>query len=560
MPNGVLSGALRAAPEIAVFLSLGLGYLVGRIRFGPFTLGATAGALLVGVLVGILVPGLEFSPLIKSIFFALFIYAVGFRTGPQFFRGLDRRMIKQVVLAVVTTVSGLVCVLVGAMVMGLDAGTAAGLGAGSLTQSAIIGTAGDAISRLGLAPEETKQLQNNVAIGYAVTYVFGTVGVILFARDIAPPLLGIDLKVASEQYEARMAGGEPPLKPGQFRMNLLRGVRIFRVEEPAAGRTVGEIERQLKGRCFVEEVIRGDHRLESAPSLGLDRGDVLVVAGPTQGLLGAARVIGAEIDADGIKPVGQELDVVIDHRGAIGRTISDHNTESARGVFLRRIVRAGADMPIEPNFQLQRGDTLTLIGPSEDVARVGAKLGSVVRPSDKTDLLYCGLGIVLGTLLGLLSVKIAGVPVTLGAGGGVLVAGLVFGWLRTLHPTFGNFPGPVQTVFTDLGLNVFISVVGLSAGPSAWAAIKATGLGLLVAGAAATMIPPFIALYAGKLMKMEPVVLIGAICGARSANAAIGAVNDAAQSNAPAVGFTVPYAIANVLLTVWGPVIVGVMH
>lgn len=555
-----LISIFRSAPEIALFLSLGLGYLVGRVKLGPFTLGATAGTLLVGILIGIAVPGLQFSPLIKSIFFALFIYAVGFRTGPQFFRGLDRRMVKQVVLTVVVTVAGLLCVIIGAKVMGLDAGMAAGLGSGSLTQSAIIGTAGDAINRLGLDADQTRALQNNIAIGYAVTYVFGTVGLIFFARDIAPPLLGIKLKEASAEYETRMAHGEAPLKPGQFRVNLLKGSRLYQVAEHADGLTIAQIEQSLEGRCFVVMVNRADERLESDPSLQLREGDTVLVAGVTAGLLGAPEVIGPEIDAETLRAVGEEIDVVVTRRDAIGKSIANYNTEAARGVFLRRIVRGGTEMPLAWDLELQRGDTLTLMGPAKDVARVGRLLGSIERPSDKTDLLYCGMGIVCGTLLGLLSVKVAGVPVTLGSGGGVLIAGLVFGWLRSLHPTFGNFPGPVQAVFSDLGLNAFIAVVGLSAGPSAWAAIKETGVGLLIAGACATMIPPFIGLYLGKLMKMEPVVLIGAICGARSANAAIGAVTEAAESSAPAIGFTVPYAIANVMLTVWGPVIVGIMR
>jgi putative transport protein len=560
MPDNPISHVFHRAPEIALFLALGLGYFVGRVRFGPFTLGATAGTLLIGVLIGIMIPGLELSPILKTVFFALFIYSVGFRTGSQFFRGFDARMISQVVLTLVVTVSGLVCVVIAAKLLGLDPGMSAGLGAGALTETAIIGTAGDAISRLGLQADETRHLQDNVAIGYAVTYVIGTIGIIFFGRDIAPPLLGIDLKKASAEYETKMAGGVAPLKPGQFRVNLLRSARLFRVGKAAAGKTVEQIEGLFEARCFVEAVQRGEQRLEVTPSIELREGDVVLVAGAVEALLTASGLLGPEVADHAFRAVGEELDVVITRHEAIGKAIGDFNPEAARGVFLRRIVRGGTEMPLKLDFKLQRGDTVTLLGEGKHVARVAATLGSAERPSDKTDLLYCGVGIVFGTLLGLLSVNVAGVPVTLGAGGGVLVAGLIFGWLRSLHPTFGNFPGPVQTVFSDLGLNAFIAVVGLSAGPSAWSAIRETGVGLLIAGTAATMIPPFIGLYVGKLMKMEPVVLIGALCGARSANAAIGAVTETAESSAPAIGFTVPYAIANVLLTVWGPVIVGIMH
>lgn len=559
MPND-LTSAFRSAPEVAVFLALGLGYLIGKLRFGSFTLGATAGTLLVGLLIGILVPDLDVSPLVKTVFFALFIYAVGFKTGPQFFQSFDRRMIKQIVLTVVVTVTGLICVLAASRLLRFDAGMAAGLAAGGLTQSAIIGTAGDAIGRLGLDPGEARRLQDNVAIGYAVTYVFGTIGIIFVARDIAPRLLGINLRSASAEHERRLSGGKPVLKPGQFQVNLLQDARAFQVGPAAAGRTVEQVEQTIDNRCFIEMVRRGDRELTGDPALVLERGDAVLLAGRIAGLLSAPEAIGPEVSDSRFSLVGEALDVVITRSDVIGKRIADLSTDVARGVFLKRIIRAGTEIPLSPHFELQRGDTLTLVGAGPDVKRVGELLGTLERPSDRTDLLYCGLGIVVGTLIGLLSVRVAGIPITLGAGGGVLVAGLVFGWLRSLHPTFGNFPTAVQSVFSDLGLNGFIAVVGLSAGPNAISALRSTGIGLFLAGVFVTLIPAFVGLYLGKVMKMDPVVLIGALCGARSANPAIGAVTDAAESSAPAVGFTVPYAIANVLLTVWGPVIVGVMH
>lgn len=560
MSDDILSDIFRSAPEIAVFLALGLGYLIGKVRVGPFTLGATAGTLLMGLLIGVIVPSLEVAPLIKTIFFALFIYAVGFRTGPQFFQSFDRRMIKQVVLTVVVTVTGLLCVLAGARLLRFDAGLAAGLGAGGLTQSAIIGTAGDAIARLGIDPEEVRRLQGNVAIGYAVTYVFGTIGIIFFARDIAPRLLGIDLKKASADYERRLSGGRASLKAGQFEVNLLRDARVFRVGPSAAGQTIQRIEEELGERCVVELVRRGGQQLPGDPGLVLEKDDAVLLAGRTSGLLSATAKVGPEIDDSGIAAVGDAVDVVIARGEFVGKKIRDLITEATRGVFLRRMVRGGTELPLHLDIELQRGDTLTLVGATRDVMRVGRMLGTVERPTDKTDLLYCGIGIVFGTLIGLLSIRIGGIPITLGAGGGVLVAGLIFGWLRSLHPTFGHFPAPAQTVFTDLGLNGFIAIVGLSAGPEAVSALRETGLGLFVAGVFVTLIPAFVGLYLGKFMKMDPVVLIGALCGARSANPAIGAVTEHAESSIPAIGFTVPYAIANVLLTVWGPVIVGIMR
>jgi putative transport protein len=161
----------RQSPEIAFFLSLAGGYAIGKIQFGKFQLGGVAGSLLVAVLISQV--GVSVDNDVKSILFALFIYAVGFESGPQFFRSLGRQSLREIAMAVVLAVSGLVTVIVLARMFGLDKGLAAGIASGALTQSAIIGTARAAIGKLGLAADEVQRLQGNVAVGYAVTYVFG---------------------------------------------------------------------------------------------------------------------------------------------------------------------------------------------------------------------------------------------------------------------------------------------------------------------------------------------------------------------------------------------------
>jgi putative transport protein len=551
---------LSRAPEVALFLSVGLGYLVGKIRFGSFNLGTTASALIVGIAIGIMFPDVAIDPLIKAVFFALFIYAVGFKTGPQFFRSFNPSMLKQVALALIITVTGLISVIICAKFMKLDEGSAAGLAAGGLTQSAIIGTAGDAISRLGYDADKTKELQSNVAIGYAVTYVFGTIGVIFFARDIAPRVLKIDLRRGSEELEAEMSGGHRPLKPGEFRIPVLRTVRGFTAGDGAAGKLIRDIEAALGGRCTVIKRLHGGDDAPAGPADTVEAGDTLIVAGASPALLNAATVIGPEADISQVDLIGLAAEVVVTSHDAVGKKVGDLDTEQARGVYLRGIERGGTPVPVNSGLELQRGDSLTLVGKSEDVERVAKTIGPLQTPSVTTDLFYCGLGMALGTLVGLISVRIAGIPVTLGAGGGVLLAGLVFGYLRSLRPTFGNFPGAVQAVFSDLGLAGFVAAIGLTAGPQAVEALKTSGLGLLIAGLVVMIVPQVVGLGAGMLMRMQPIVLVGAITGGRSNNAAIGAVTDEARSMAPALGFTVPYALANVLLTVWGPIVVGVMH
>lgn len=555
-----ISEILHNAPEIAIAIAVGLGYLAGRLKIGPFSLGSTAGALLVGIALGIMFPGIVISPLLKSVLFGIFIFAVGFKVGPQFFNGLNRSMISQVVLSVVVGVACLITVIIFAKLLGLQKGMAAGLCAGACTQSAVIGTAGDALTRLGLSAEEVKRQQNDVAVGYAVTYIMGTVLVIFFVRDIAPRMLGIKLRDAARDLETRLAGGVASLRPGQARAYRPRSVRAFTIQaSKAVGAAVKDLEQRLGGRCVIAAVRRAQSSLAVAPDLCLASGDSVLVAGRTEGVMTGPEVLGPEILGDSFDTTYQVVDAVITNKSVVGKTLGELAETGGHGVFLSTLVRGGRSLPVAANTVMQRGDLLTIGGLPADVARASKLLGYAETPTTKTDLLYLGVGIALGTLLGMITIKLANVPITLGAGGGVLVAGLVFGWLRSLHPTFGHFPSAAQAVFSDAGLNGFIAIVGLSAGPSAIQSIKVTGISLFLGGMAVAIIPQIAGLIAGKLMKMEPVVMLGALAGAQTVNAASNALTDEAQSDTPNLGFAVPYAVGNVLLTLWGPVIVGMV-
>jgi putative transport protein len=231
--------------------------------------------------------------------------------------------------------------------------------------------------------------------------------------------------------------------------------------------------------------------------------------------------------------------------------------ESAHGVFLRKLVRIGQEMPFTFETRIDRGDVLTLIGAKPNVARAAEELGYADRPTVTTDMIFVGLGIFIGGLVGLLSVTVGGLPLTLTASGGALIMGLVFGWLRSVRPTFGRIPEAALWVFDTIGLAVFIGVVGLGAGPSFVAGLRSTGVSLLLVGFVVAVVPHATALLFGRyILKMNPLILLGACAGAGTVTAALRAIQDEAGSKAPVLGYTVPYAIGNILLTAWGPVIV----
>jgi putative transport protein len=234
--------------------------------------------------------------------------------------------------------------------------------------------------------------------------------------------------------------------------------------------------------------------------------------------------------------------------------------EHARGVFLKKLTRGGVEMPFNFGTTIDRGDVLSIAGARHDVERAAASIGYLDRPTDKTDMTFMGFGIVVGALIGAITIHIAGVPLSLSTSGGALIAGLFCGWLRSVNRTFGRIPGPALWVFNNVGLNTFIAVVGISAGPGFVAGLKTNGLGLFFAGIVVTTLPFIVGLFAGKyIFKFHPAINLGACAGARTTTAALGAIEEVAQSKVPALGYTVPYAVGNTLLTIWGVVIVLLM-
>jgi putative transport protein len=254
--------------------------------------------------------------------------------------------------------------------------------------------------------------------------------------------------------------------------------------------------------------------------------------------------------------------VVVTSKDVADKTLRDlAGLDAARGVFLRKLTRAGQEIPFAPDTRLDRGDVLTLVGAKADVDRAAAVIGYADRPTVMTDMIFVGLGIFLGGLVGLLTVTVAGLPLTLTASGGALIMGLVFGWLRAVRPTFGRIPAAAMWVFDTVGLTMFMAVVGLSAGPSFFAGIQTTGISLVFVGLVVAALPHVVAiLFGAYVLKMNPLIVLGACAGAGTITAALRAVQEEADSKLPALGYTVPYAVGNILLTAWGPVIVALMR
>ncbi len=554
--------ALRSNPELAIFLTLALGFLIGRVKFGSFGLGIVVGTLLAGVLIGQL--DIKVPSIVKVIFFDLFLFTTGYKVGPQFFRGLKGDALPQVALTVVLCVACLLTAFGFAKLLGYDVGTAAGLLAGAFSESTVIGTAGEAIQRLALPDAAKATLMNNIPVAYAVTYLVGTASLVWFLPTIGPKLMGINLREEGARMQAELRG-PAALEPGVVSAAKVFDIRAYRVANPELmNRTVAELEALPQDvRVFIVRIRRGGEIIESLPNAVIQQDDVVAVLTRQEVHVerGVVR-IGPEVDDKELLDIPVEtLDVVVTSRSLAGKTLADlARLEVARGVFLRSLTRAGQEMPLAATTRIDRGDVLRLIGIKSEVERVVPELGYADRPTNETDMVFVGTGIVLGGFVGLLAVTIAGIPLTLTASGGALIMGLVFGWLRAVYPMFGRIPEPAIWVFDTVGLCTFIGVVGLSAGPSFFAGLQQTGLSLVVVGLVSALLPHTIGILFGRyVLKMSPLIVLGACAGAGTITAALRAIQDESRSSVPALGYTVPYAIGNILLTAWGPVLVAMM-
>ena len=554
MQQSRLQHELSHSPEILLFLSLAIGFWIGQFQFGRFQFGGVAGSLLVAVVLSLI--GVSVDNGVKAILFALFIYAVGFESGPQFFKSLGPHSIKEILLAVFMAVSGLITVLLMAKLFHLDKGLAAGLAAGGMTQSAIIGTAGDAISRLDLPLAEIQKLQANVAIGYAVTYIFGSLGAIIICVNILPKFMGREihddaLKAQSERLKGAFELAIPEIVGRIYQVKQGNGLKIEELEAKQSSTTI-------------ERLKRDDQFIDVSPDIILQTDDIVLIVGRRASVVAISEYIGPELQSSpGMEMVMQTTDVVLRNSKYLNHSLGEVKANTPaylkHGIYVLGIKRNNETQVLNDDLVLKPGDVVTVYGTKTDLERLVKEAGKALPESLKTDWMFHGAGLVVGLVIGLFVIRIGGVPLTLGAGGGALLSGLLFGWLRSRNQVHGNMPLAASQLLKDLGLAGFVAAVGLQSGLQAIQTIKQSGLSLFMIGVVVTVVPLILSMFFARyILRYDNVaIMAGALSGARSANPAFGGVLDKAGNSIPTVPFAITYALANVFLTLLGPIIVG---
>ena len=559
-----LASFLHDLPALCLFLSILLGTIIGRFHFKGVGFGSIVGTLIAGIGVGILAKP-ELPELLRWTFFYLFLFSVGYSVGPQFFGSLRKEAGPQIALTLVVAVTGLLTVVAVTTAFGFDEGLAVGLLSGGMTQSAALGTGLSAISELPIPADSKAALMANAPLADAITYGFGDLGLILFLTWLGPKLMGVNLKDEARALEQSLAvSGADGLSFAGAHFS----VRAHRIENPVMATSVGALEARYRdARLSVHRVQRGEALLALTPALTLERGDRLVISAHRGAFLDAEREIGPEIDDPDLLSVALTTVSTVVTNGAVnGRTLVDIAQDTQmRGVYLEAVQRGSELLPREPWTTLQRGDVLRVVGAPDDVERAAAHIGFVERDTARTDMSFLAAGICAGLLFGLLKLTAGAVSLGLGTSGSILVVGLVTGWARSRYPVFGAIPEPAQRLLMDIGLIVFIGVVGLQAGPHAVDAYRASGgayfASIFVAGMVVTVVPLAAgALAARYVLKMSPLMILGGLAGAQTCTPGLNALREACGSNVGSLAYTVPYAIGNILLTVWGAVVVAIVH
>jgi putative transport protein len=557
--------ALQGHPEIALFLALAAGHLLGHLQMKSFKLGAVVGCLLAGVALGqfvIHVPGV-----LGTTFFLMFLFSVGYETGPQFFRGLGKNALPQVILTVLFSVIGLLITYAVARGLGFDAGTAAGLIAGGLHSSEAVGTGTDAIARLPIADDLRQTLTTNVTVAYAVTYLVGIfIGIFVLVR-VGPWIMRVDLRAECQKLENEL--GMKKEEPGVISAYKHFVMRAYRIPENMHNKTVDGLEQSFSpDRVFVERVRNEKGIIDADPNLQLQAGNLIVLSGSV-GVLGGRRnpLQYYEVEEPELLDLPAiAVDYMLVRKDLQYKTLAEiveilGGEVATRGVYVRKVLRAGKELPLGLKLVLEPGDMMTLIGAQRHVNRVAAQLGSVERASHATDLVSLCLAIGIGGLIGLPALHFTRGSIGLGLPVGVLLASLFLGWLHSIRPVIARVPESVIWLLHSFGLSAFVAAIGINAGPSFVNGVRSTGLALLIAGTVVCIVPYMITIVIGYyVFRLHPGILLGICAGSGTSSPGLAAIQEKAESRVPTLGYGLSYAIGAVLFALWGSVIVALVH
>jgi len=551
-------------PEMAVYLAVGIGYLIGRLKFRSVGLGVVTGSLLGGILIGNFFQ-VPVSDQAKSILFLLFLFGIGYSVGPSFFQNLKGDGWRWALLGVFVPVIGLLTAYTVAHLLKLDPGYSAGLLSGALTESPAIGTASEAIRSLSVSDEQKQLWIGHVAVADAICYIFGTFGVIWCCSSLGPKLLRFDLRAECKKVEANL--GVSRSKLGVHSAWQPIGFRAFKIPQSSLiiGKTIAEAEQSVPGaRLFVERIRRQGEIFSPVGTTVLEANDTLAVLGRIEILIETLGPSAKEVaDPELLEIPVASFELYVTSKKIAGKTLQEiaDVVEETRGVLLRGVERGDQEIPVGAKLVIKRGDTLHVTGTEAAVEKLAPLVGRVIHPTDESDFAVLGIAITIGILFGAtLIIPVGHLKIALGTSVGTLLAGVIVGWMRSVRPWFGIIPNAAILFMRSIGLAAFVAMIGLKAGPIFVQAVREYGYFLFLGGIVVTLTPLIAGLFFGRyVLRLNPALLLGGIAGAQTMIAGVAAVQEKSDSQVATLGYSYTVAFGHIFLTTWGTIIVSLM-
>ncbi len=561
-PPGIVVRFLEHEHFTLLFLVMAGGYLLGKVTVKGITMGPAAGSLVIAIGLSSWASarhGIQFHlpPFASTLFFNLFMFAIGVKVGPQFLPGLGRGAKNYVLLAVlVPLVAFALAVLLGALVAP-PPGVTVGLFAGANTATPALAAATAAIeSGAAGLPEGTdpKAALLDMSTAFACSYCLSSVLFVVFIK-VLPGLFGQRPAKDAREVERELSAGSAPLPGGSAGFSagaLPVQQRTYLIERPDfVGRSLGELRRE-KSSLAIERIERDGVPLQLSDECVLELGDRVSVFGRVPLLIDAVERLGPEVhDTAAATTELQTVEIVQKNPAVLGRKLVELSEDVGHGLFLNAMFRAGEEIPLGGEVTIQKGDVLRVTATPERLAHLESRLGPVVRASLSTDLFTLALGLSLGSLLGAVELPIGSIQFSLGSLA-LLLVGMGLSTLRARNPALGGpFPEPARQLLEDLGLNVFVIILGLGSGAGLTRAIEVGAFfPLFLATLTVGLIPPLSAWALGLWgMKMHSSELLGAVAGARCSGSALRSAQEACESTVPAIAYPVTYSLSNLLFT-----------
>ena len=491
---------------LLLFLVIGIGYLIGNLKIGGISAGNTTGVLLAGMLFGHF--GFPDIPGAATFGFSLFIFSVGLQAGPRFFSAFLQDGPKYIALSVFVAAFSVALALTFSRWLNFDYGMTAGMLAGSLTSTPTLAGAQDAIvSGLVNLPEgmSGETAASNISIAYAITYIFGTVGMIVFIRYF-PKMIRLDLPQSAKDLakERGLASGNGRKRS---RMDKLPIIRAYQAKNSAVGKTLAQLKQDAMISGKILQVRRGKKLFEPTPDFVVEEGDIASIIASLEDhqRLQTERKNREVLDAELLDYNIKTYELVAINPAVVGKPFGQLEITDRYGCFISGITRAAIDLPYDDNLLINKGDRLHVTGEEDRIRILAGQIGHIDAEVEETDLMTFSFGIVLGIVLGVILVKVGNLSIGLGGAGGLLLAGILIGYLRSVHPTFGRLPAAARYLLMELGLMMFMASVGLKAGGGMGDALTSVGPSLFLCGVVLTLSPVMAGyLFGRKVLKMNP--------------------------------------------------------